>query len=37
MAPTINADIIKKMFIPVIIQLSTDKIANIRMNTAKTI
>lgn len=36
-APALTADVIKKMFLPVIQTLSTDKIANIRMNCAKTI
>jgi serine/threonine-protein phosphatase 2A regulatory subunit A len=36
-SPALNADVIKKMFLPVLITLSSDKIANIRMNCAKTI
>lgn len=37
LAPVLNADVIKKMFLPVVVALSTDKIPNIRMNVAKTL
>lgn len=37
MAPVVNADVVRKMFLPVINTLSQDKIANLRMNSAKTI
>ena len=37
LAPVINADIIRRQFMPVLIQLSQDRVANIRMNVAKSI
>lgn len=36
-APVVNQDVIKKMFMPVVMTLASDPIANIRMNVAKTI
>ena len=33
----VTADVVRKMFLPVVVSLSVDKIANIRMNCAKTI
>jgi len=35
--PVVNIDVVRKMFIPVIITLATDPVPNIRMNVAKTI
>ena len=36
-APILPVDIITKYFLPVLVTLSQDKVANIRMNVAKTI
>lgn len=37
LSPVLNADIIKKMFLPVIVTLAQDPVPNIRMNVAKTL
>ena len=37
LAPVLNTEIIKKMFLPVMITMSKDVVPNIRMNVAKTI
>lgn len=37
LATVVNPEVVRKMFLPVIITLSSDKIANLRMNSAKTI
>jgi len=37
LAPVINPDIIRRQFLPVLITLSQDRVANIRMNVAKSI
>lgn len=37
LASVVNQETTKKMFLPVIVTLSQDKIPNIRMNVAKTI
>lgn len=37
LAPALNAETIKKMFVPVLVTLSKDPVPNIRMNVAKTL
>ena len=37
LAPVVNIDTIKRMFLPVLVSLSTDKIPNIKMNVCKSI
>ena len=37
LAPVINADIVRRQFVPVLITLSQDRVANIRMNVSKSI
>ena len=37
LAPVLNADIIKKMFLPVLATMAQDPVPNIRMNVAKTL
>lgn len=37
LAPVLNADIIKRMFLPVLATMAQDPVPNIRMNVAKTI
>ena len=35
LAPVVNADIVRRQFVPVIIVLAQDRVANIRMNVSK--
>ena len=37
LAPALNAETIRKMFVPVMVTLAKDPVANIRMNVAKTL
>ena len=37
LSPVLSADVIKRMFLPVLITLSQDPVPNVRMNVAKTI
>ena len=37
LAPVMNADIIKRMFLPVLVTMAQDPVPNIRMNVAKTL
>ncbi len=37
LAELVSADTVKKMFVPVLLQMHKDPVANIRINVAKTI